>query len=362
MTIVTVLPGTVLLATRPAAGDSISSAKAEAAIIESQLTSAQNKMSALSQQYDAAAYRLKQINANIDTTKSAIAADQKQVSTDRARLSKAAIANYVSDGAASSNNPIFSGNEKTVGAATEYNLIAQGDINLAVANLHTAENTLSAQQAQLEAQQGQATQALNAEQVAVTQNAREIQVQQSALAQENGKIQTLIKQQQDAEAAAAAAQVARARLAATQTKASTASSGTRTSPGLGNFAPPPTAPGGSGAVQAAESQIGVPYVWGAESPRGSAHPGFDCSGLTAYAWGQVGVGLPHFSGAQMADSTPVPLSNLQPGDLLFYGPGGSEHVAMYVSAGTMIEAPETGQVVHLTGLRLGGGFVGAGRP
>jgi cell wall-associated NlpC family hydrolase len=64
----------------------------------------------------------------------------------------------------------------------------------------------------------------------------------------------------------------------------------------------------------------------------------------------------------MSDSAPVPLSDLQPGDLLFYGPGGSEHVAMYVGPGQMIEAPETGQVVHVTGLRLGGGFVGAGRP
>ena len=208
MTIVTVLPGTVLLVTRPAAGDSISSAKAEAAAIESQLTSAQNRMSALSQQYDAAAYKLQQINASIDTTKAAIATDQKQVSTDRTRLSKAAIANYVSDGAASSNNPIFSGNEKTVGAATEYNLIAQGDINLAVANLHTAENTLNAQQAQLDAQQGQAEQEVATEQAAVTQNTQEIQVQKNALAQENGKIAALIKQQQEAEAAAAAAQVA----------------------------------------------------------------------------------------------------------------------------------------------------------
>ena len=76
-------------------------------------------------------------------------------------------------------------------------------------------------------------------------------------------------------------------------------------------------------MQAAESQIGVPYVWGGESPKGSASPGFDCSGLTAWSWGQVGVGLPHYSGAQMADSTPVPVSDLQPGDLLFYGPGGS---------------------------------------
>jgi len=352
MAIVTVLPGTVLLLTRPAAGDSISSAKAQAAAIASELAAAQNRMSALSQQYDAAAYRLTQVNASIASTKATIAADQKQVSTDRSRLSKAAIANYVSDGAASSDNPIFSGNEKTVGAATEYNQIAQGDINLAMGNLHTAEITLTAQQAQLQQQQGQATQAVAAEQAAVNQNAQEIQDQKNALAQENGKIATLVAQQQQQQAQAAA-QLAESRVAASQATVT---------PGLNNFAPPPTAAGGAGAVQAAESQLGVPYVWGAESPRGSADPGFDCSGLTAYSWGQVGVGLPHYSGAQMADSTPVPLSDLQPGDLLFYGPGGSEHVAMYVGPGTMIESPETGQTVHLTGLRLGSGFVGAGRP
>src|SRR5262249_20856786 len=83
-----------------------------------------------------------------------------------------------------------------------------------------------------------------------------------------------------------------------------------------------------------------------------ADPGFDCSGLTAWSWGQVGVSLPHFSGAQMSDSAPVPVSDLQPGDLLFYGPGGSDHVAMYVGPGEMIEAPFTGASVWITSLRL----------
>ena len=248
MAIVTVLPGTVLLVTRPAAGDSISSAKAQAAAIASELAAAQNRMSALSQQYDAAAYQLSQINASIASTKATITADQKQVSTDRSRLSKAAIANYVSDGAVSSDNPIFSGNEKTVGAATEYNQIAQGDINLTMANLHTAENTLNAQQAQLQQQQGQATQAVQTEQAAVNQNAQEIQDQKNALAQENGKIATLVAQQQQQQAQAAA-QLAQSRLAAAQTQVTVA-------PGLNNFAPPPTAAGGAGAVQAAESQLG----------------------------------------------------------------------------------------------------------
>jgi cell wall-associated NlpC family hydrolase len=358
MALVAVLSGTVVLATRPASGESISSAKQKAAAIESALTAAQNQMSALSQQYDAAAYHLKQINANIASTKAAITSDQKQVSVDRHRLSKAAIANYVSDGASTNDNPIFSGNEKTVGAAAEYNEIAEGDINLAVDNLHTAENALQAQQAQLQTQQGQAAQAVTTEQTAINQNAAEVQAQKNALAQENGQIATLIQQQQEQEAQQAAqqaAEVVQARVAAAQVQA-------ETSPQFSTAAPPPTASGGLGAVQAAESQIGVPYVWGGESPLGSGDPGFDCSGLTAWSWGQVGVGLPHYSGAQMADSTPVPLNDLEPGDLLFYGPGGSEHVAMYVGPGEMIEAPETGQSVHLTGLRLGDGFVGAGRP
>jgi cell wall-associated NlpC family hydrolase len=113
-------------------------------------------------------------------------------------------------------------------------------------------------------------------------------------------------------------------------------------------------------VAAAETQLGVPYQWGAESP-GVA---FDCSGLTAWAWTQAGVPLPHYSGAQFDDSTPVPLADIEPGDLLFYGPGGDEHVAMYVGGGQMIEAPYTGANVWITAVRTDAAddFVGVGRP
>ncbi len=369
LTVVTVLSSTVFGLARPAAGDAISDAKAKAAAIEAQLSQAQNEMSALSQQYDAARYHLSQINSSIDTTKANIAADQAQVAHDRATLSKAAVANYISDGSAAAQNPIFSGNETTLGATTVYNKITQGDIALAVDNLHTAENSLNAQVAQLQGEQTQAQSQVTIEQNAVAQNAQAVQQQKGALAQEQGQIAQLVQQQQQAEAAAAAKaaaerqQAAAAAAAAAAAPAPSSSGGSAVSlAGLSQAAPPPTAPGGAGAVQAAESQIGVPYVWGGESPKGSANPGFDCSGLTAWSWGQVGVGLPHFSGAQMADSTPVPISDLQPGDLLFYGPGGSDHVAMYVGGGQMIEAPYTGASVWVTGLRLGSGFAGAGRP
>jgi peptidoglycan DL-endopeptidase CwlO len=366
LTVVSVLASTVLVSTRPAAGDAISDAKAKAAAIESELTQAQNQMSALSQQYDAAQYHLTQINSSIATTKANVAANEAQVAKDKATLSKAAVANYISDGTAATQNPIFSGNEQTLGATDTYNKVAEGDISLAVANLHTAENALNAQESQLQGEQSQAQTQVTAEQQAVAQNAQAIQSQKSALSQEQGQIAQLVQQQQAAEAAAAA-KAAQARQQAAAAAAATAAAPARSSGGaaaaaLSQAAPPPSSPGGAGAVQAAESQIGVPYVWGAESPKGSASPGFDCSGLTAWSWGQVGVGLPHYSGAQMADSTPVPISDLQPGDLLFYGPGGSQHVAMYVGPGTMIEAPYTGASVWTTGLRLGGDFVGAGRP
>lgn len=114
---------------------------------------------------------------------------------------------------------------------------------------------------------------------------------------------------------------------------------------------------GLAAVKAAESQIGVPYVWGGESP---GH-GFDCSGLTQWSWRQAGVDLPRTAAAQYDAIPHVPLSDLQPGDLLFWGFGGISHVGMYVGGGDIINAPETGELVRVQAI-WNNGLVGAGRP
>jgi cell wall-associated NlpC family hydrolase len=110
-------------------------------------------------------------------------------------------------------------------------------------------------------------------------------------------------------------------------------------------------------LDAAYSVIGVPYVYAGSSPEG----GFDCSGLTMWAWAHAGVSLPHSSAMQYASLPHVSSSDLQPGDLVFfYSP--IHHVGMYVGGGMMIHAPHTGAYVEKIPLASHGDFVGAARP
>ena len=109
------------------------------------------------------------------------------------------------------------------------------------------------------------------------------------------------------------------------------------------------------AVDAALSQVGKPYQWGAAGP-----DSYDCSGLTMWAWASAGVALPHNSGAQYSATPRVAQSDIVPGDLLFYG-SPIHHVAMYIGNGQMVEAPYSGQVVRVVSSSRSD-FVGAGRP
>ena len=112
----------------------------------------------------------------------------------------------------------------------------------------------------------------------------------------------------------------------------------------------------AGAVREALTQLGVPYVWGGET----AGRGFDCSGLTQWAYGKEGINLPHDAAAQNIGQR-VAQANLAPGDLAVW----DGHVAMYIGNGQMIEAPHTGDVVHIVPLRTtnaGDAFEGFFRP
>lgn len=97
---------------------------------------------------------------------------------------------------------------------------------------------------------------------------------------------------------------------------------------------------GVAALRAAATQLGKPYVWGAEGP-GS----YDCSGLTSWAFARAGVTLPRSSSQQALVGTPVSWNNLQPGDLVFYYHPVS-HVGIYAGDGVFLNAPESGDVVR----------------
>ncbi|MGO9154563.1 NlpC/P60 family peptidoglycan endopeptidase RipA [Mycobacterium sp.] len=110
------------------------------------------------------------------------------------------------------------------------------------------------------------------------------------------------------------------------------------------------------------SQIGVPYSWGggnAAGPSkgidsGASITGFDCSGLVLYSFAGVGIKLPHYSGSQYNLGRKIPSSQMRRGDVIFYGPGGSQHVTIYLGDGQMLEAPDIGLKVRVAPVRTSG--------
>lgn len=115
-------------------------------------------------------------------------------------------------------------------------------------------------------------------------------------------------------------------------------------------------------IRRAGSQIGVPYSWGGGSLTGPSRGvdsgadtvGFDCSGLVRYAFAGVGVLLPRYSGDQYGAGRQLPPSQAKRGDLLFWGPGGGQHEALYLGGGQMLEAQQTGVPVKVSPVRTSG--------
>jgi peptidoglycan DL-endopeptidase RipA len=115
-------------------------------------------------------------------------------------------------------------------------------------------------------------------------------------------------------------------------------------------------------IRRAESQMGVPYSWGGGNAAGPSRGidsgagtvGFDCSGLILYAFAGVGIKLDHYSGSQYNEGRKIPSSQMRRGDVIFYGPGGSQHVTLYLGDGQMLEAPYTGSSVKVSPVRTSG--------
>nr|WP_260153009.1 NlpC/P60 family protein [Hoyosella altamirensis] len=141
-------------------------------------------------------------------------------------------------------------------------------------------------------------------------------------------------------------------------------------PGGGDPIPSTRAQKIDAVVNRALSQVGVPYAWGGGNANGPTlgirdggvadrhgdylKIGFDCSGLMVYTFAGVGISLPRFSGYIYNAGTKVPVAQMERGDMLFWGAGGSQHVSLYIGNGQMVEAPFSGATVRVVSVRWSG--------
>ena len=325
-----------------ASASSIGAARATATVLYQQIQSIGSRVETLGQKYDLARINLQRYQDQIKNSKNVVAQIEMSVTKANDQLRRDVVFAYVTNSASANVNQLFSTHGLKADATNVYSQIAGGNLSATLASLKYHKIKLTRERAILHKQVRRANSAVrDAANAFHDANVLRASLVRS-LSRVKGTIATFVAQQ----AAAAAAASAAALQAATQPTVK---------PTQGITAPPPNSRANV-AIRAALSMIGVPYVWG-----GASRSGVDCSGLILLAYAAAGVSLPHYSGSQYADTERVPLWNIQPGDLLFYGPGGSEHEAMYIDNGQMIEAASSGTLVHISPIRLGYGFVGLGR-
>jgi len=380
---------------RPVGADQLSNERAKAQALAERIDQLGQQEAALGERYDQALMTLHQADADVAAAARALAQAQAGQLRTVSVLRQEAIAAYVGGGpqvALGAGAPLenidqamFRQELEQSVAAHEQDVLDQYRLSTALEGtahlqLVAARNADAARLAQLE----KARQQVQAAQDQVVAAEAQVKGQIATLVAEIRQQQLLAEQRAAAarlaaeraaaaraaaEAAARAAAEARAQAAAAarqrqavhaqdvQIPATTApasspaapppaaSSPAASSPAASSSSPPPSSSAAAIAVAAAESRVGDPYVWGAAGPGA-----FDCSGLIMWAWAQAGVYLPHYSGAQYAVTTHIPMSDLQPGDLVFPADPG-QHVAMYVGNGEVVQAPYTGadvQIVPLT--------------
>jgi cell wall-associated NlpC family hydrolase len=352
-----VTAGTFLPTLRAGAANTsqpVSTLQEKAAAIAAQITAIQVKLQVLSEEYDQAATREALLNRDIHKDERSIAYARSSVDEDKQSLQRQAVDAYVNDAASSGELSALTTQQNALPARDTYLEAAAGSLSTAVSSLRLSEHALVERTAHLGRDEAQSRLTLHTLSVARA-NATTLENQLTVTLQGvNGSLAAAVARQEQQEAIQAAARAAAAALIKQAQQQSDAAA---------NADPASTTAGTSGdgpgltAVHAAESQIGVPYVWSASSPG----YGFDCSGLTMWAWGQAGVNLPHSAEDQYYSIEHISFSELQPGDLIFYAWGGYiYHVVLYVGNGNVVQAEETGTTIQITPVPPGA--YAAGRP
>ncbi len=310
--------------------------KQQVAAAKAKLDALDQHLSLLVEEYDQARIGLDQVQAKLAAARAA--ADDARAAADRAITSLNHSAALAYQGLGSQLSALldassisdFSDRLEFIGS------MAQADTDLA--------NSATRAEQQAKWSADQLSQVVAERQAILDSLNRKADEIRAGIADARSLYDELNKKYHDALAAQAAAAAAAA-----------ASSGTGISPPPGG-PPPALNPNAQAAIDAAYSVIGTPYVWGSADP----NVGFDCSGLTMWSWAHAGVSLPHSSAMQYQVLPHISLSDLQPGDLLFfYSP--ISHVGMYINHSTMLDANHPGDVVNLRPIYWQD-VVGAARP
>jgi cell wall-associated NlpC family hydrolase len=289
----------------------------------------------LDEKYLEAQTAVRKANRQIAATQRKIDATNAKVASLKAELAGRAALLYIGAG---NTDPIgFDATSvQELGARAKYGDAAAATDERLLDELKHTEDALNAQHDDLESQLAVAKQRQDTALAARRQVARVNANMQKLLATTSAGVRLLAaKMEQDALANAAIAEQAwLLRLAA------------RKGPDFGipiGDIPAPS-PGALLAVAYAERQLGKPYVYAGAGPNV-----FDCSGLTMMAWRQAGVSMEHGSRSQWLSFPHVPIDQLAPGDLVFFGVSGplNHHVGIVIGPGIMIEAPHTGAFVRI---------------
>jgi len=340
--------------------DRLASARAEANQAQADLQVLDDKVGMAAEAYNAAQQQLDETNTKIDENQIILATSKSNLHVSRQELSRMLIDAY------RQGNPdliAFLLNANSIDSLVDQSRFVQRMTNHAegvVRDVRRYSSEVRKREQALEDERSarQAAVQARAEQEASVRKA--LAERQRLLNSLSSEIRGILAQREAAQRAADAARAAKADavLAAASTIAggSDVSIGgsvatdsvapeafdTGSSQSVAIPAPPSSSVGGS-AASVALGQLGTPYVWG-----GGAPGGFDCSGLIAWAYAQVGVSLPHYAAAQYAMGTPVPMDALEPGDLISFH--GSGHIGMYIGGGQYVHAPQTGDVVKVSTL------------
>jgi cell wall-associated NlpC family hydrolase len=319
--------------------------------------------------YDGARVKLAAADHAVNTAHTVLAGATKQVASGQAKISEFVTAAYETGGLTSFDAYLDPGGAaKLVSRLGAVDAISSSE-QTTLQQLDAAKIYQGVVSRQAEVVASNATAAATVANRAKTAALAAVARQSSlvtGLRHEQARLRTLLAQAQSHASKlekARLAAIARAQAAAAA-RAAQAHSATTTSPfsgESGSTAGTVSAATELTALQDAESQIGKPYQWAAAGP-GS----FDCSGLTMWAYAQVGVQLDHFTGDQWVEGAHVSRSQLRPGDLVFFAtdiadPSTIHHVGMYVGGDEMVDAPFTGVDVRYDTIDRPD-YIGAVRP